>query len=585
MTYQSPHHSAAPQKFQKIFVCLSLIMATVIVYHGVVDFDFISLDDNIYIYDNPHVKAGLSGESVTWAFTNNTAGIWIPLTWLSYLAGISLHGLSPGWLHVTNVLIHLVNVILLLFLLYALTHDFWPSAFVAALFALHPLHVESVAWITERKDVLSTLFFLLTLHGYCRYSQRPAVGWYLATLMFYTLSLMSKPMYITLPFLLILIDYWPLGRFSTAQLNNSGLSPRGSPLTWLLTEKAPFFFLTAVFGILTYFTFQKAVGWMHPAQIPLDIRLTNVSMAYLKYIGKLIFPVDLAVLYPYQYSVSWSKTMLAFGLLAAATWAVVYKRRTDPFLVVGWFWFLGLLVPVIGLVNAGGHAMADRFAYAPFIGLYLIAAWGAPRALAAWKGAQKCLAPLAMVLLLVLALISWKQVSYWTDSETLFYQALNNTRNNWIIHNSLGNALAQKGKTTEAISHYRKALNLNPDYVNAYNNLGVVLGNTGQSDAAIANFRQALHHSPDYADAHYNLGVALSGKGQFEEAMAHYLRAIRSEPENAKFHSNLGIAFARAGLLVKAAAHFKEALRIDPYNENARKNLAAIDRQAARPSD
>jgi len=230
MTYQSSHHSAGPQKRQKIFVCLFLIMVAVIVYHGVVNFDFISLDDNIYIYENPHVKAGLSVESVTWAFTNNTAGIWIPLTWLSYLAGISLHGLSPGWLHVTNVFIHLVNVVLLLLLLNAMTRDFWPSAFVAALFALHPLHVESVAWITERKDVLSTFFFLLPLHGYYRYAQRPAVGWYLATFMFYTLSLMAKPMYITLPFLLILIDYWPLERFSIAQLNDSGLAPRRSAI-------------------------------------------------------------------------------------------------------------------------------------------------------------------------------------------------------------------------------------------------------------------------------------------------------------------------------------------------------------------
>jgi len=564
------------QTYRGILVALLLTAATLTVYHGVDAFDFINLDDNIYIYENRHVQGGLSQKSVAWAFSNNTAGMWIPLTWLSYLLDITLHGVDPGAMHLTNVGLHLLNVLILCALLCSLTGTFWTSAFVAGCFALHPMHVESVAWITERKDVLSTLGFLLTLWQYGRFARHPTAGRYLVALMLYVFTLMAKPMYVTLPFLMLLLDYWPLQRYSVESLRQSGIRLKGTATRYLVVEKLPFFFLTVVGTALTYWSFQQTVAWMHPIDIPLDVRLTTAATAYLKYIGKLFWPANLAVLYPYRPVADWPQMMAALGLLAAISAAVVWRMRQSPFLFVGWFWFLGLLVPVIGLVNAGSHAMADRFSYGSFIGLYIMVGWGISQALADWQRKRGLLIPLVLVLGIAMMTVSHRQVQYWTDSVTLYTQSMKHTRDNWFLHNSLGNALSRQGQTEAAIAQFHKALQLKPDYATAHNNLGVALGRVGQTQAAVKRFQEAVRLSPQYADVHYNLGVALSTQGQLETALGHFLEAIRIEPDNGQAHNNAGSILLHIDHPEDARKHFAAALFIDPGDENARRNLENV---------
>jgi len=569
------------QTYRGILVALLLTAATLTVYHGVAAFDFINLDDNIYIYENRHVQGGLSRDSVTWAFSNNTAGMWIPLTWLSYLLDITLHGVDPGAMHLTNVGLHLLNVLILCALLCSLTGTFWTSAFVAGCFALHPMHVESVAWITERKDVLSTLGFLLTLWQYGRFARHPTAGRYLVALMLYIFTLMAKPMYVTLPFLMLLLDYWPLQRYSAESLRQSGIRLKGTAVRYLVVEKLPFFFLTVVGTALTYWSFQQTVAWMHPIDIPLDVRLTTAATAYLKYIGKLFWPANLAVLYPYHPLADWPQMLTALGLLAAISAGVVWRMRQSPFLFVGWFWFLGLLVPVIGLVNAGSHAMADRFSYGSFIGLYIMLAWGVTQVLSGWQRRHWLLLPLVLILAIGMMTASHRQVQYWADSVTLYTQSLKNTRDNWFLHNSLGNALGRQGQTEAAIAQFRKALLLKPDYAAAHNNLGVSLGRVGQTQAAVARFQEAVRISPTYADAHYNLGVALSAQGRLEDALGHYLEAIRIRPEHGRAHNNAGGILLHIGHLQEARKHYAAALRIDPRDEKARLNLEGVAERLA----
>jgi len=536
-------------RFLTRLVCLLLILATSAVYWHVTGHDFVLLDDDIYVYENRYVQNGLTSDSMIWAFTTTHAGFKIPLTWLSLMLDFELYGLNAGGYHLTSLLLHIANVLLVFFILKLMTGALWRSGFVAALFALHPLHVESVAWVTERKDVLSTLFWLLTIWAYLGYVERPGMKRYLLIIVSFTLGLMAKPMLVTLPFVLLLLDYWPLGRFqvghSADALKATVQAPikSGQPMSAVLSlvwEKIPLFALVAVSSVVTFLA-QKSTGALGDFEtLPIKIRIANGLVSYVKYLGKMIWPRSLAVFYPHPgHSLPIWKAAGAGLLLLCISILVVRGARRYPYLVVGWLWYIGTLVPVIGFVQAGSQAMADRFTYIPLIGLYIIIAWGVPEIMPRWPHRKLYLASLSTTLFLFLMVLTWKQVQNWKNSISLFEHTLEVTSNNWLCNNNLGVVLDRKGRTDEAIKHYLEALRI----------------------------------KPDYAEAHYNLGVALDGKGRTDEAIKHYLEALRLEPDYVEAHNNLGVAFARKGNVDVALKHFQKALQINPNFSYARDNL------------
>jgi Flp pilus assembly protein TadD len=569
--------------FLTVLVCLVLVLATFAVYWQVTGHDFVLLDDNLYVYENPHVQNGLTLDSIIWAFTTTHAGFKIPLTWLSLMLDFELYGLNAGGYHLTNLLLHIANVLLVFFILRFMTGALWRSAFVAALFALHPLHVESVAWVTERKDVLSTLFWLLTMWAYLGYVERPGMRRYLLIIVSFTLGLMAKPMLVTLPFILLLLDYWPLGRFHTSEQSHShhATTPKAihlrqprSTVFRLVWEKLPLFALAAVVSAVTFLA-QKSEGAVKSFRVfPIGVRFANALVSYINYIKKMIWPHPLAVYYPHPgNSLPVWKAAGAGVLLLCISILVLRAARRYPYLVVGWLWYIGTLVPVIGFVQAGSQAMADRFTYVPLIGLYIIIAWGVPEILSRLPHRNLYLATLSTTLFLFLMALTWKQLQYWKNSISLLEHTLEVTSNNWLCHNNLGVALDREGRTDEAINHYLDALRIKPEYAKAHNNLGVALDREGRTDEAINHYREAVRIKPEYAEAHYNLGKALAREGRTDEAINHYLDALRIKPEYAEAHNSLGIAFARKGNLDMAVKHFQKALQINPNFSFARDNL------------
>jgi len=596
-------------KHRDILVCLFLVMATLAVYWQVHSYDFVELDDNLYFYENRHVQTGFTIEGIIWSFTNTDSGMWIPLVWVSYMAGSQLYGVSPGWHHLTNVFLHLSNILLLFLLLKKLTGSFWKSAFVAALFALHPLHVESVVWITERKDVLSTFFFLLAIWMYSLYIERPRTTNYLLTILCFVFGLMAKPMLVTLPFVLILLDFWPLGRFNFKSFIN-GTSTKECPLPFhIVLEKIPFLALATLVSTLTFMASQKVGGISSFDVVSLDVRISNAMVSYIKYIMKMIYPSKMVVLYPFR-MLPPLEVIGASVLLAGLSWFAIKNIQKRPYLTVGWLWYLVTLVPVIGIVKVGAQAMANRFVYVPFIGLYICVAWGFPELVARFPHRKKCLAILATVLFSILMIVTWKQVQNWENSITLFKHTLKHTSNNYMIHNALGVELYKQGRTEEAIEHYLQALRIKPDYVNAHNDLGNAFGKQGRTEEAIEHYLQALHIKPDYeialnnlgnafgkqgrteeaiehhlqalrikpdyVDAHYNLAVALDIQGRTEESIKHYLQALRIKPDFVDAHNNIAVALFRKDNIEGAIAHFQKALRINPDNILAKNNLNKV---------
>jgi len=566
-----------------LLVCLVLILATSAVYWHVTGHDFVNLDDNVYVYENRHVQNGLTVDSMIWAFTTTHAGFRIPLTWLSLMLDFELYGLNAGGYHLTNLLLHIANVLLVFFILKLMTGAPWRSGFVAALFALHPLHVESVAWVTERKDVLSTLFWLLTMWGYLGYVERPGMRRYLLIIVSFTLGLMAKPMLVTLPFVLLLLDYWPLGRFQVGQSADAPAAPvqvpikPGQPMSAVLSlvwEKIPLFALVAVSSVVTFLAQKSAGAVAHLETWSIRIRIANGLVSYVKYLGKMIWPHPLAVFYPHPGSSLPMWQAAGAGLLLVTISVMVLRAsRRHPYLMVGWLWYLGTLVPVIGLVQVGPQAMADRFTYIPLIGLYIVIAWGVPEIVPRWPHRKLHLATLSTTLFLFLMALTWKQVQYWKNDISLFERTLEVTSNNWLSNNNLGVALDRKGRTDDAIKHYLEALRIKPNHVEAHNNLGVALDGKGRTDDAIKHYLEALRIEPDYAEAHNNLGIALYRKGRTDDAIKHYLEALRIKPNHVEAHNNLGIAFARKGNIDVALKHFQKALQIDPNFSYARDNL------------
>jgi tetratricopeptide (TPR) repeat protein len=562
-------------------------VATLFLFWPVQNSEFINLDDDIYVYDNPQVKAGLSLNGVIWAFTTMHMGNWHPLTWLSHMLDCELYGLNPGPHHVTSLLFHIANTLLLFWVLRRMTGRLWPSSFVAALFALHPLHVESVAWVAERKDVLSTFFWMLTLWAYLHYVEEPGFTRYLLAILFFALGLLSKPMLVTLPFVLLLLDYWPLGRFSFGQggvySSNPNPSPsrhQGSFPLHLVLEKVPFFSLAAVSSVITFVAQRSAEAVQNLEWFSLEARIGNALVSYIVYIGKMIWPHPLAVLYPLPDILLMWPAAGAGLLLVCGSILVVRASRKYPYLLVGWLWYLGTLVPVIGLVQVGEQALADRYTYVPLIGLFIMIAWGLADILAGWRYRKTTLVISAVLLLSVFMVITSLQIKKWRNAVALFTHTLKVTTGNYLIYNNLGVALDNLGKTQEAIAYYTEALRINPQHAHAHYNLGSALTSLGKNQEALAHYTEALRIKPNYAAAHNNLGVILADLGKTQEAIAHYTEALRIDPHHADAHYNLGNALARQGKTSEAIAHYTEALRNKPADAEAQNNLGiALSRQ------
>jgi tetratricopeptide (TPR) repeat protein len=574
------------QRQRNVLIGLCLVLATAAVYWPVRHFNFVGYDDGEYVYGNPHVQPGLTFRGVVWAFTTDYARNWHPLTWLSHMLDCQLFGLDAGAHHLVSVLIHIASTLLLFLLLKRMTAAPWRSAFVAALFALHPLHVESVAWVAERKDVLSAFFWMLTLWAYVRYVEKFEVQsskfkiHYVLSLLFFTLGLMVKPMLVTLPFVLLLLDYWPLGRTGCAEAA-TGENTK-TPSSQLLKEKLPFVALAAASCAATYWA-QHAGGTMASLKsVSPGMRIANALLSYVSYLDKAVWPTGLAVFYPLRTSLPAAAAVAAGIGLVGVTAAVIWKGRPMPWLVTGWFWYLGTLVPVIGLVQVGAQAMADRYTYVPLIGLLMMLCWSVPGVALEQRILKAITSGAAVAVLAACAMLSKIQVGYWKDTETLFRHALSVTRDNWLAHNNLGVALVQAGRVPEGIEHLEQALRINPDYDEGHYNLGLALAQTGRVQEAMEHWKQALRFNPDLAEAHYNLAVALEQEGHLEEAIRHYEQTVRINPDFVQAQGNLGLALLQLGGAQEAIRHFEQALRIEPDSPELQYNLGLALAQVGR---
>jgi protein O-mannosyl-transferase len=555
---------AKQQKNYTALICIALVLAVFAVFWQVSTCDFVNYDDLGYITTNQNIHHGITLESLKWAFTTGHSSNWHPLTWISHMIDVELYGLKPWGHHLTSLLFHAANSALMFLLLRRLTGKIWPSAFVAALFALHPLRVESVAWVSERKDVLSTFFWILTVGTYARYVQEPAkrAKWFALSLFFYALALMSKPMVVTLPFILALIDIWPLRRIELSKFDLAKLRPA-------ILDKLPYLLLAVSSSVVTFFVQQKGGAVSSLDSLPVSQRIENMFVAYVRYIGKTFWPTKLSILYPHPGQWPWWEIIASILVLLAITALVVRKFRSRPYLLVGWFWFLGMLIPVIGLVQVGIQSMADRYTYVPIVGLFLIATWLALE----FIQNRTALTSIAVVALGVCCILTPIQVSYWKDSEKLFLHAVNVTDENYLAYNNLGYYLSNKGEPQRAMEFYKKALEIKPNYEDAHNNLGYCLAGQGKYLEAIEEYKKALGINRKLTEAHNNLGNALSNIGELDAAIHEYTVAIEEDPKHADAHNNLGIALAMKGRLDEAVDHFQQAIRYKENYASAHSNL------------
>ena len=545
-------------KYRNFWICLVLTLATIAVFWQVCTYDFINYDDPTYVSKNTNIQAGITLEAIKWAFTTGYAGNWHPLTWLSHMLDWQFFGANPAGHHLTNLVFHIANTLLLFIVLRQMTGDVWPSAFVAALFALHPLHVESVAWVAERKDVLSTFFWLLTMWAYVRFVHRPKIAGYLLVVIFLALGLMAKPMLVTLPFVLLLLDYWPLDR-----LNLKHLKPG------LLIEKIPLFVMVLASSIITFIV-QKKTGAMHTIEnYNLFICFANAFISYQRYIIKMIWPVWLAVFYPHPIQgVSILHAVMSANVLLVVTILILRFAKNHRYLVTGWLWYLGTLVPVIGLIQVGEQAMADRYSYITLTGLFIIVAWGLPELLEKWSHRKVVLWTFSLVVLSALAVCTYLQQRYWKGSMTIFQHALKVTKNNYLAHFCVTDTLFKQGRFEEAIWHSAEAVRIKPDYVDALNNLGATLYGVGRTDEAVGYYQRALEISPRDAKVHANLGVVLADEGKFAEAVVYYRIALETIDEP-RIHSNLGYALLNISRFQEAVAEYRKVLSATPNDPNA----------------
>lgn len=564
--------------------------------------EFVNYDDDHYVYNEPKVLAGLSLSGAEWAFTHSHADNWHPLTTLSHMLDVQLYGLNASGHHLTNILLHALATVLLFLALRKLTapstlnaepSTLWICGFVAALFAVHPLRVESVAWIAERKDVLSGVFFALTLFAYARYVRSQESSrrrWYVATVIVFGLGLMCKPTLVTVPFVLLLLDYWPLNRMQSAKdkelgagsterregsRGRSGKREAGdfsTSLGGLVVEKIPLFVLSAISCLVTLLVQTQAVAAIEG--LPLQQRIANAAVSYVTYLWQSVYPAHLSVLYPYPLNhLPTGEIAAASLLLLMISVAVVVWRDRLPYLFSGWFWFLGMLVPAIGLVQVGSQAHADRYTYLPQIGLWIIVSWAITELAVRWRVHGTLVATIGVAIILVLAALSRREMSYWQNGETLWTHAIRNTDGNYIAHNNFANWLLQRGRFDEALEESRKALAINANLEEGHVTLGNIFIRTNHPDAAVAEYQVVLQHSPDFSEVRSNLGNILLDKGQTAEAIAEYKKALETSPQHFGILSNLGNALVATGRATEAIGYFEKALEINPKFPEAENNL------------
>ena len=530
-------------RFTAPLIALFLGFLCLCIFWQVPAFDFVYHDDHVYVTDNPRVLSGLTFSGLAWAFTTFDAGFWHPLTWVSLMADAELYGLHAGGYHGTNVLLHLLNTLFLFWALTRMTGAPWRSCLAAALFAAHPFHVEPVAWVAARKDLLATLFFMLGLLAYAWYAEGPRWHRYGLVLLMFTLGLMSKTMVVTLPGVFLLLDFWPLGRMETAGARPGRCEKRS--LGSLVREKVPLFLLGLIFIGLTYYAETKVGALKSWEQFPPEVRIVNAVVSYGIYLIKTIVPFHLSVFYPHPGLLPLGKGAAAAVALAVMTGFVLHQRMKRPYLTVGWFWFLGTLLPVIGLVQIGVHGAADRYTYIPLIGLFLMVAWFLGEQ-AGHGPARRVVIPfLAVGALSVLTVLSIYQLRVWRNAETLFRHATAVTRGNYLAHNNLGAALARKGRAAEAVVEYGRALEIRSDYVEATFNMGAALVDLGRFPEAAAYYERVLLMKPDFAEAHNNLGVALANRGCITEARRQFEAAVKIRPDYREARANLDLTLGR----------------------------------------
>jgi Flp pilus assembly protein TadD len=604
--------SAVVQFFSRpLVICLLLATVTFAVYWPVKNYDFIDYDDPLYFSANPHVLRGVTGDDVLWAFTNGETGNWHPLTWLSLMLDAEWFGKGSAGPHLTNLLIHVANVILLFLLLRKMTATLWRSAVVAALFALHPLHVESVAWIAERKDVLSASFGLLSLWCYAKFVAASKAGspkskrFYGLTLMFFTCGLMSKPMLVTLPFVMLLLDFWPLKRVAADE--TSAVTPS------MLLRRLPALF------VVTFLVQHESGAVIKLGQFSVSERIVNAFVSYVRYLGKTIWPVSMANPYSHPRQLELPIVIFSMALVVCFSIAAIRIARKFPAAFTGWFWFVGMLVPVIGLVQVGNQSMADRYTYLPLVGVFIVIVWGFCAVCVNSHMPKPFIVLLTMTVLIACAWRTRDQLRYWQNSGTLFSHTLAVTKDNYAAYinlgtwlssqgrvaeaidcfnqslqiipdnesfyymgsalYNLGNALAKTGKWDEAIDNYRRALKFTPNQADILNNLGFALAAKKQFDEAISCFEKALQLNPDSSDAHNNLATILFIEHRFDEAAQHYREAIRLAPDNAQIYSNLGDTLVKEGQLAEAVQNYQTALRLNPGDARTGAKLQALGAQ------
>lgn len=590
MQAKSNLQSKKKRLYRAVLIGILLALMTLALYWPVQSFDFVNYDDEVYVTNNLQVRGGLSPEGIKWSFTNFDAGFWQPPVWLSHMLDCQFYGMHAGGHHWTSVLIHTASALLLFFVLSLMTHSPWASALVAALFAVHPLHVESVAWVSERKDVLCGFFWILTMGAYTHYVRQPTIPRYLLVLLSFVMGLLSKPMVVTLPFVLLLLDYWPLRRFTevkTAFDRWCACVPASmrSPEVRLVAEKMPLVVLSAAVGAITYVAEHNFGAVQSMASYPIEVRLANAIVSYALYIWKMIWPVDLAVFYPHFGMPPLWLGLASAVLLVAVTWFAWHVRTRAPYLAVGWFWYLGTLVPVIGLIQIGSHAMADRYTYIPLLGVFIALVWGAKGIVAKRPDLKIGIIGLSVLSITVLLFPARAQIETWKNSITLFEHALTVTKVNPVARYNIGAHYLERNDCKRAAPHFLEAIEMKKDFAPALHCLGVCDSRGGNTAGALHHFGQAILIDPRFKMPRIERGLLLMQQGRFDEAEDDFQQVLRIDPAHEAAHNNMGMLLIQQGKHGEAEARFNDVLRVNPRNAEAHNNLGIVRTAQGRTED